>query len=183
MSPALRAGLSLVWAVMDRQELRDLVRADFAAEPIRTERVTVLIFRLGQYVRGRPWLYVPWRLVDLLWVRMIVGAELPPTAVVGPGLRLRHWGRGVIIHGDARLGAGVTLYHRVTIGILGRGRNEAPTLGDGVYVGTGACILGGIEVGRGARIGANTVVTKDVAPDTTIVGPPNVTRVRGSARS
>ena len=76
---------------------------------------------------------------------------------------------GIVIHNNARIGADVVIGHQVTLG----GRDltcDAPCLEDGVYVGAGAKILGGVRIGRGATVGANAVVTKDVPARQTVVG-------------
>lgn len=76
---------------------------------------------------------------------------------------------GVIIHSQARLGRGVTVMQQVTIGGK-HGSDRAPQIGDRVYIGAGAKVLGGIAVGHDAVIGANAVVTRDVPPGATVVG-------------
>jgi serine O-acetyltransferase len=87
---------------------------------------------------------------------------------------------GVEIHPAARIGC-VTLYQGVTLGGTGSQRGKRhPTLGDNVTVGSGAKLLGPIEVGHGAKVGANTVVVEDVPPNSTVVGNPGHTvRVDG----
>ena len=77
---------------------------------------------------------------------------------------------------SAEIGDDVTIYQHVTLGgtnpTTGVGGKRHPTLRDGVVVGSGAQVLGPIEVGEGAKVGANSVVTKDVAPASTVVGIP-----------
>jgi len=76
---------------------------------------------------------------------------------------------GVIIHHQARLGEGIVIMQQVTIGA----RNvddKAPVLEDGVFIGAGAKVLGGIHVGRHCTIGANAVVTRDIPPTSTVIG-------------
>jgi serine O-acetyltransferase len=76
---------------------------------------------------------------------------------------------GIVIHGHSRIGVDVVIGHQVTLG----GRDltcAAPCLEDGVYVGAGAKILGAVRIGRGATVGANAVVTKDVPAGVTVVG-------------
>ncbi|HEX2737978.1 MAG TPA: serine acetyltransferase, partial [Acidimicrobiia bacterium] len=94
---------------------------------------------------------------------------------------LPHGGRGVVLHPTVRLGRDVTLFHRTTLGIREAlddgnitlaGDACGPVLGDGVYVGTGAAILGPIEIGERSKIGAGAVVLENVKPGTTVVGIP-----------
>ncbi len=95
-------------------------------------------------------------------------------AEFGPGFVLIH-AQGVVINGAVRGGADVKIEHQVTIGAEGR---ESPVLGDGVFVGAGAKIIGAVTVGDRARIGANAVVVRDVPPETTAVGVPAKVLVR-----
>jgi serine O-acetyltransferase len=82
----------------------------------------------------------------------------------------------VVVNGSVRGGADVYLEHLVTIGAE---RRQSPVLGDGVFVGAGAKVLGSVRVGDGARIGANAVVVHDVPPHATVVGiPARVVRTR-----
>jgi serine acetyltransferase len=157
------------------RELRETLRLDFAADPHTWDRVTIAIFRTGQWAaaarRRRLPAWVLWKLADVLYVRLLIGAELPPQVRCGPGLVLRHAGRGCIFHPGVRIGARARIYHRVTLGVADRG--GPPTLGDDVYVGVGASVLGELRVGDGARIGAGAVVvTHDVPPGHVAVGVP-----------
>jgi len=77
---------------------------------------------------------------------------------------------GVVMHRDAVIGVNCMIMQQVTIGQLAEG--GAPRLGDGVYVGAGAKVLGEITIGDGASIGANAVVLSDVPPGCTAVGIP-----------
>jgi serine acetyltransferase/thymidylate kinase len=87
---------------------------------------------------------------------------------------------GVIIHADSVIGRRVKLMQQVTLGAKDRGRNRAPILEDDVYVGAGAKILGAVRLGRGAIVGANAVVTKDVPPYCTVVGANRIVRKPGT---
>ena len=96
----------------------------------------------------------------------------------GPGFVLVH-SQGLVINSGVRGGAAVTLEHQVTIGAE---KGKAPLLGDRVFVGAGAKILGGVTVGDDVRVGANAVVVADVPPGATVVGvPARVVRVYGKA--
>ncbi|HEY4374002.1 MAG TPA: serine acetyltransferase [Burkholderiales bacterium] len=77
---------------------------------------------------------------------------------------------GIIIHSKAQIGNGVVIMQHVTLGGRVPGKNEAPVIEDGVYLGAGARILGLVHIGRGAVVGANAVVTRDVPAGATVVG-------------
>lgn len=77
---------------------------------------------------------------------------------------------GIIIHSKAIIGERVTIMQQVTIGGKDVGENVAPVIGDDVYIGAGAKVLGGLHIGNGATIGANAVVTRDVPARATVVG-------------
>ena len=89
-------------------------------------------------------------------------------AEFGPGFVLVH-SNGVVINGAVRGGRNVMIEHQVTIGAE---RRESPELGDDVFIGAGAKIIGSVTIGDRAKVGANAVVLKDVPADTTVVGIP-----------
>lgn len=89
--------------------------------------------------------------------------------VIGPGLYLPHG--QVVVDGVTDVGADVILFPWTTIGLRG-GNFQGPTVADGVHVGTGSKVIGPVQVGQGARIGANAVVVDDVAARDTVVGVP-----------
>ena len=111
--------------------------------------------------------------------KIFTGVEIHPGAEIGPRFVIDH-GTGVVIGETAVIGADVTLYHDVTLGGVAPsvdsqaqvGLKRHPTLGDHVIVGSGAQILGPVMVGEHARVGANSVVTKDVPSSVTAVGVP-----------
>jgi serine O-acetyltransferase len=109
------------------------------------------------------------------------GIWIAPQATIGPGLYVGHFG-GVIVSGDAVLGSNVNLSQGVTIGVAGRGeRRGTPVLGDRVYVAPGAKLIGPITVGNDVAVGANAVVTRDVADRAVVDGvPARVISERGS---
>jgi serine acetyltransferase len=138
--------------------------------------LTLAVFRTSHYLDARAsplWLPVRMahRVVEVLWTELIIGAELPGPVEIGPGLRLPHGGRGVILHANTRIGANATIYHRVTIGVRGT-PDQAPTLGDNVYLGAGASVLGDIEIGSDVKVGAGAVVVANVPSGTTVVSQP-----------
>jgi serine O-acetyltransferase len=106
--------------------------------------------------------------------RFLTGIDIHPGAKIGKNFFLDH---GFSVIGEsAEIDDNVTIYQHVTLGgtnpTTGVGGKRHPTIRSGVVIGSGAQVLGPIEVGEGAKIGANSVVTKDVAPGSTVVGIP-----------
>lgn len=96
-------------------------------------------------------------------------------AEFGPGFVLIH-ATGIVINGRVRGGSNILIEHQVTIGAE---RRQMPIIGDDVFIGGGAKVIGSLTIGDGARIGANAVVVGDVPPHTTVVGvPARVVRCR-----
>ncbi|MCB9516550.1 MAG: serine O-acetyltransferase [Candidatus Latescibacteria bacterium] len=122
----------------------------------------------GLWRRG---LRFPARLLMSL-VRNFTGVEIHPGATIGRRFFIDH-GVGVVIGETAEIGDDVLLYQGVTLGgtSLNKGKRH-PTLGHHVVVGAGAKVLGPITVGDGARVGASSVVIKDVEPQQVVVGIP-----------
>lgn len=112
--------------------------------------------------------------------RWLTGIEIHPGATIGRRFFIDH-GMGVVIGETAEIGERVTLYQGVTLGGTGFAQGKRhPTVQDDVTIGSGAKLLGPITVGHGAKIGANTVVIKDVPPNSTVVGNPgHPVRVEG----
>ena len=100
--------------------------------------------------------------------KWINGCVIGVRADFGPGFVLIH-PIGVVINSSVRGGANVWVESGV---VIGDNRGASPTLGDDVFIGSGAKIIGGVRVHSGARVGANAVVLHDVAPGTTVVGIP-----------
>lgn len=138
----------------------------------------VVAFRLASAARS-----APVKFLTRLWLRVQRrrhGINLPWATQVGPGLLIGHAG-GIVVNAAVTIGANCNLSHNVTIGVS-RGRNAGtPVIGDEVYIGPGAVLIGNIRVGDGAAIGANAVVVKDVPAGHTAVGNPATVRPGGSA--
>jgi serine O-acetyltransferase len=108
------------------------------------------------------------------WSRMVTAIDIHPGAEIGRNFFIDH---GFVVIGEtAQIGDDVTIYQQVTLGGTnptdGIPGKRHPTIGDGVIIGSGAQVLGPITVGTRARIGANSVVNKDVPPGATMVGIP-----------
>ncbi len=135
--------------------------------------VAVAAYRFGRwaYRLSKP-IAIP---VRILWfllskgVEVFAGIMLPASVEAGPGLYIGHFG-GTIVNGGVKIGSYCQIAHGVTLGTKGAGRGGGvPVIGDHVYIGAGAKVLGPIRVGHHAVIGANAVVVKDV-PDYAVVG-------------
>ena len=163
------------------------IDAVFERDPAVRSRLEVILFYPGFHARlfhraahvawRRRWFLLGKFLSQL--GRWLTGIEIHPAAVIGRGFFIDH-GMGVVIGETSVIGEGVTLYHDVTLGGIAPAvdahsqvdEKRHPTLDDGVIVGSGAQILGPITIGAGARVGANSVVLKDVAAGATVVGIP-----------
>lgn len=113
--------------------------------------------------------------------RFLTGIEIHPEATIGQRLFIDH-GTGVVIGQTTVIEDNVTIYHGVTLGGVGRvgvvdGKRH-PTIKSGAIIGAGAQVLGNIEIGECAKVGANSVVINDVEAHTTVLGSP--ARVVGS---
>lgn len=97
------------------------------------------------------------------------GNEISYYASIGPGLRLVHIS-SIVVGADAVIGARCTILNDVTIGSKNRSDPKMPTIGDDVYVGSGARILGNIRVGNNVTIGALTLCSKDIADNNIVYG-------------
>lgn len=107
---------------------------------------------------------------------IFTSATIGRNADIGPGFVILH-SVGVVINTNVRAGRNLVIYHGVT---LGAERNKTPLLGDNVYIGAGAKIIGGVRIGSNVKIGANAVVTKDVPDGATVVGiPARIIRMHG----
>jgi len=105
-------------------------------------------------------------------MKLVTGVEIHPAARIGRGLFIDH-GSGVVIGETSEVGDNVTMYQGVTLGGTGFARGKRhPTIGDEVMIGSGAKLLGPIDVGRCSKIGANSVVIHDVPANSTVVGNP-----------
>ena len=160
--------------------LHNYVQSVFRRDPAARSTWEVLTAYPGVHAlalhRVAHWL---WRM-RLKWIarmlsqlsRLLTGIEIHPAAKIGRSLFIDH-GMGVVIGETAEIGDDCTLYHGVTLGgTTWRKEKRHPTLGNNVVVGAGATILGPIVVGDNARIGSNSVVTKNVPADATVVGIP-----------
>src|SRR6516165_4404031 len=162
------------------KNLRDEIDATLARDPAARSRLEVVLcypgfhallyHRFAHWLWGRGWLLAG-RFASHIG-RVLTGIEIHPGARIGKRVFIDH-GMGVVIGETAEVGDDVTLYQGVTLGgtTLNPGKRH-PTIGNGVVIGGGAKILGNIHIGDNCRIGAGSVVLRDVPPDSTVVGVP-----------
>jgi serine O-acetyltransferase len=142
----------------------------------------ILVYRFGSWIRELRLPLLPHFLKIIYFilnktVEICTGISISSNALIGKGLYIGHFG-GIFIHSSACIGENCSISQGVTVGSRGLGRLDAPLIGDGVYIGSGAKVLGNIRVGNGARIGANAVVISDIPAGATAVGiPAKVVRI------
>lgn len=114
--------------------------------------------------------------------RFFTGIEIHPGATIGRRLFIDH-GSGIVIGETCEIGDDVTLYQGVTLGGTGKEKGKRhPTLGDNVLVASGAKVLGSITIGENSKVGAGSVVLKDVPSDSTVVGIPGKVVISNGVR-
>jgi serine O-acetyltransferase len=160
--------------------IREDVAAVLERDPAAKSRLEVFLCYSGLHAL---WFY---RINHWLWnrgffllsrclsqcARFLTGVEVHPGARIGRRLFIDH-GMGVVIGETTIIGDDVTMYQGVTLGGTGKEHGKRhPTIGDNVVIGGGAKILGNVTVGKGCRIGAGSVVLRNVPDDSTVVGVP-----------
>lgn len=162
------------------QAIKQDLQAVFDRDPAATSKLEVILtyagfhallaYRISHWLKAMGIPFFP-RVISQL-ARWLTGVEIHPSAKIGTGFFIDH-GMGVVIGETAEIGDYVTLFQGVTLGGTGKERGKRhPTLGNHVVVGAGAKILGGITIGDNVKIGANSVVLKSVAANSTVIGVP-----------
>ncbi len=160
------------------------VREDIAAvldrDPAAKSGLEVVMLYSGLHAlwsyRVHHWLWMHgWRFLARMmsqFTRLLTGIEIHPGAEIGKRFFIDH-GMGVVVGETTIIGNDVTLYQGVTLGGTGKETGKRhPTILDNVVVGTGARVLGNISIGENSRIGAGSVVLRDVPDNSTVVGVP-----------
>jgi serine acetyltransferase len=156
---------------------KDDILQDWAANPgaAKSRLIMVLFRQVARWLRGphRPW-HTPLTAAYTVLVNWIFGVELPPATQVGPGLRLMH-PQSVVINPETRIGRACTIRALSVLGNIVKADGTitgSPRLHDDVDLGVGVIIIGPVEIGAGARIGAGAVVIRDVPAGAVAVGNP-----------
>lgn len=147
---------------------QDGERCSLARAAMADGTIATVLYRLQSQLAA-------WRLAPLAWLvhlgnKWINGCVIGVRARFGPGFVLIH-PVGVVINSRVIGGRNVWLESGV---VIGDNRGASPRLGDDIFVGSGAKVIGGVRLGDGARVGANAVVLHDVPAGTTVVGIPAV---------
>jgi len=160
--------------------IREDIDSVLERDPAATSRLMVVFCYPGLHavwmhrLTGRLWrakMKLAARMLSQI-ARFCTGIEIHPGAEIGRRVFIDH-GAGVVVGETAIVGNDVTLYQGVTLGGTGHERGKRhPTLRDGVFVGSSAQILGNICIGENSRVGAGSVVLRDVPPNSTVVGVP-----------
>lgn len=157
-------------------KLREWVLQDWAANSGRVESQLILAwFRLAQWTRANAGPFA-WIVVKPYWwtIGVFMGVEIPVTTIVGPRMRLYH-PHAIVINPQCTLGSDCHLRHGVTIGNKTNREGQetgVARVGNGVDLGTGCVLIGDLDVGDHARIGALAVVLKSVPAWAVVVGNP-----------
>lgn len=137
--------------------------------------LALIVFRFGGWALTQPrWIrYVAMKLYSVLYrvTRVLTGLHMHCEVLVGDSLHLIHAEGPISIHPAVVLGDRVGIMHNVTIG-LSNDQEGAPILGNDVFVGTGAVILGPVTIGNNARVAANSLVINNVPPNSIAIGVP-----------
>ena len=132
----------------------------------------LVLYRIAHYLHVRGFKLIA-RMISALG-RFFTGIEIHPGAKIGYGVFIDH-GTGVVIGETTEIGNNVTIYQGATLGGTGKDKGKRhPTVESGVMISAGAKVLGPITIGKNAKIGAGSVVLKDVPANATVVGVPGV---------
>ena len=135
----------------------------------------IKLYRIANYLHQRHIPLLPKIIQRISY--LLFNAHIPYQATIGGGTILGYGGMGIVIHTNAIIGRSCMILQQVTIGTNvpyfdQTQAHPVPTIGDNVYIGSGAKILGGIHIGDGSVIGANAVVTHDIPAGSLVLGIP-----------
>jgi len=162
------------------RRLREDIATVFERDPAAKSAAEVFFcypgLRAIRMHRVAQWLWKRNRRLLARWLsqlsRLFTGIEIHPGATIGERFFIDH-GAGVVIGETSQIGDDVTIYQGVVLGgVSSEKKKRHPTVGNEVVIGAGAIVLGPITIGNGSKVGANSVVLKDVNPFTTVVGVP-----------
>lgn len=128
----------------------------------------IIVYRFFHWLHKNKIPSQPFRFIIERFIEVTTGISIPAECMIGKGFRIHHFG-GVIFHPSVIIGKNCTLYHGVTIGDKG-GKGNAACIGNDVLIGAGAKIIGEISIGNNCKIGANTVVNRNIPDNAVVIG-------------
>ena len=138
----------------------------------------IFIYRFGRWIyfeaKGGIMLIllkIIYILINKIFVELLLGMYIPSDCTIGPGLYINNF-QGLVINPNVTIGENCSIGHGVIIGTAADGTPRAPVIGDNVFIGSRAIMIGAITIGDNVRIGANAVVNRDVPSNVTVAGVP-----------
>lgn len=152
------------------------IKSDFVANKKNPKGLFIcVLYRLAHSCVDAPYFLKPAAYLFIALYKIlteyIIGTEIHWRATIGYGLTVYH-GYGLVVNSDAVLGDYVVLRHGVTIGVKNSIDKAAPVIGCNVDIGASALIIGPVKIGNGCKIGAGTVVVKNIPENSVVVGNP-----------
>jgi serine O-acetyltransferase len=139
----------------------------------------ILVYRLGNWILYKFNIPIIKNIIFIIYfilkrfVELMTGIEIANSAIIGKGLCIKHLGNVIIGH-NTKIGEHCVIINNVTIGDCGRiNNNITPSIGNYVYIGSGAVLIGNISVGNNVVIGANSVVNKSLSDNVVVAGVPS----------
>ena len=143
-------------------------------------KLVVLVYRCGYLIYFKVKLpiirqicYLIYRLIDTIFVKILLNCDLPAPTSIGLGLKIYH-PYGIIINSEDKIGKNLTIRAQSLIGNKGPAGSACPILGDNVDFGVGAKVIGNVKIGNNSKIGVNAVVTKSFPEQSVLVGVPAI---------
>lgn len=172
------------------KQIKDDIDVIFEQDPAARSYLEVMLtyaglhaiwaHRLAHFFFKKRWFFIARAISQIS--RFFTGIEIHPGAVIGRRFFIDH-GMGVVIGETCEIGNNVTLYQGVTLGGTGKEKGKRhPTLEDNVLVATGAKVLGSITIGANSKVGAGSVVLKNVPANATVVGIPGKVVIQDGVR-
>lgn len=159
-----------LYRITENKKMSSLIRHVLIGEAYRY----IFWMRTCAYTKQHPVLKIFYPLTKIILVhfRYKFGIYIPEDTQIGSGFYIGHFGF-IIVNSSSKIGKNCSISHGVTLGQANRSRNKGwPVIGDNVYIGPGAKIVGAVKIGNNVAIGANCVVTKDIPDNSVVVGIP-----------